>query len=1149
MSDIREWLEDLGLGEYVEAFEAEKIDLDTLPHLTEPMLKEVGLPVGPRAKILGAISALNSDGLEASPTEMRAHPDRPARSREAERRQITVMFCDLVGSTALSEQLDPEDLRALMQAYQQAAGGVIERYEGHVAQYLGDGLMTYFGWPQAHEDDAERSVRAGLEIVAAVKDVDAPAPLQVRIGIATGPVVVGETGDGDAAVPKLAVGETPNLAARLQGLAHADDVILGPSTRRLLSATFELDDLGDQALKGVVEPVEAFRVRSIAASEGRFEDRSHRLTHFVGRQAEMAMVMARWEQAKAGEGQVILLSGEPGIGKSRITQQLLETVTTELHTRLRYQCSPYHTHSALHPVIEQLERAAGFARDDTPEQKLDKLEPLFPDDGNAHALMASLLSLPVDRYPVLAMTSQKQKEETLQLLAEELLARASQQPVLLIFEDVHWIDPTTQELLDLFVPAVAGHEVLVIITYRPEYAPPWLGQGHVTPLALQRLGRSEAEAIVAHLSDIPLPSDILDQIVAKTDGVPLFVEELTKSVRESGAETAGAIPETLQDSLMARLDRLSQARVVAQTGACIGREFSYELLAAVSPLGENALRDALQQLADSELIFRRGTRSSATYTFKHALVRDTAYESLLKTKRQDLHGQIASVIEKDIQSLADAEPETVAYHSVNAADWHKAMIYSAKAANRASRGHSIDEALSLFEQGLAAGNHIAETEAADHLLTIHSGMSDLFFTVGDYTRARASQERALEIACRVGNREAESLALAGLAWVSTWAEDWNAAMSFAHKSVQVGEVVNAAPALASAHSTLGMIHALSGRSEPARKEINRSLIAARSVKDYVRESMARYITGAIENWEGSFDKASDISEAGVRSAQDHNIIWFLLRCQFVQTSSLVGKGDYQGALTLLNEATATAEKVGDEAFLPRFVNTLGWLSIECHDFDKGIELNERSAEFARQRHHATGVEMTAFCETNLGDAFLMKGDLTLAHEFYERVHRVVKDPATHDWMKWRYSTHLFASLGEYWLRRGQPAKAQKYVDQSLAIAVPTKSRKYLAKAWLLRGEIAKANRDWDEAQTWFRQALDTARTIGNPPSKWRAHMAMGRLHYEAERFDLAREEFRAARTVVDGIKSNVHDSELLSGLDGSEEIRLIYERAADSETK
>jgi class 3 adenylate cyclase/predicted ATPase len=691
MSDIASWLEENGLGAYAERFTAERIDHDILPQLTDEALTALGLPLGDRLRLLGAIK-----DLEAL----------PAPRQEAERRQITVMFCDLVGSTALSEKLDPEDLRTLMQNYQQAAGAVIERYGGHVAQYLGDGLMTYFGWPQAHEDDAERAVRASLDIVEAINAMD----LAVRVGIATGPVVVGETGAGDASVPKLAVGETPNLASRLQGLAGADEIIIGHSTRRLVAGTFELEDLGGQTLKGIVEPVPAHRVIGIADTEGRFEARTPHMTPFVGREAEMAMVMSRWEQTKTGEGQVLLISGEPGIGKSRITQTLRERMSDEPHTRLRYQCSPYHTNSALHPVIEQLERAANFQRADTAKQKLDKLERLFLGGEQPHALMASLLSLPTDRYPALAMSPQKQKEETLRVLAEQVLWLASKQPVLLIFEDVHWMDPTSQELLDLIVPMVTDHEVLVVIAFRPEYEPPWLGQGHVTPLALQRLGKSDAAAMVASVSDRALSDDILEQIVAKTDGVPLFLEELTKTVQESGTETANAIPETLQDSLMARLDRLSPVKEIAQIGACIGREFSHELLVAVSPIGDNELGDALQQLVNSELVFRRGTGANATYTFKHALMQDAAYKGLLKAQRRHLHQSIAAAYETLFPSMVETAPEVLARHHENAGFDDKAADLWMHAGGLNLANSALIEAIGHLRQGLSCIDRLDPTE-------------------------------------------------------------------------------------------------------------------------------------------------------------------------------------------------------------------------------------------------------------------------------------------------------------------------------------------------------------------------------------------------------------------------------------------------------
>lgn len=820
MNSVRSWLEGLGLGDYAAVFEANRIDVEVLPHLTEQDLVDLGLPIGPRRKVIAAICSLGGMGVAEQP-DSATTVDTPI---GPERRHLTVLFCDLVESTALSAALDAEDLRNLMQAYQQAAGAVIARYQGHVAQYLGDGLMTYFGWPAAHEDDAERAVRAGLEIVDAVKAVTAPAHLRVRIGIASGPVVVGETGGGDASVPKLAVGETPNLAARMQALAAADEIVITASTRRLIGAVFELDPLGEHLLKGIAQPVSVWRVTGIAVTEGRFEVvRSDRLTPLVGREAEIAMIMQRWQQAKDGEGQVVLLCGEPGIGKSRVTQVMRESVADEPHTWLRWQCSPFHSNSALYPIIEQFQHAAGFDRGDNIGAKLDKMEALLRialDDITAVApLFAALLSLDAGtRYQRLELTPQAQKDETLKAIAGRVEALAATQPLLMIFEDVHWIDPTTQEALDVIVPAIAGQRVLVLITYRPEHKPLWSGLAHVTVLALTRLARKQAAVVIQKVAGgNSLPKEVVDQIIVKTDGVPLFVEELTKAVLESGLIKAAdngyslvgpltelAIPSTLRDSLMARLDRLGSVREVAQIGACIGRQFSRDLLALVSPLGAAALEDALRQLVAAELVFRTGIPANASYMFKHALVQDAAYSSLLKSRRQMLHRQIAEALLSHFPELIELAPETLAHHYTEGAVFDKAAGYWGLAADRASARFANTEAIEHSRRGLATLDHVADEEercelelrlrlgliatlrmsdrhnealeeldraeslAAQNKRTvelsrIHHLRGNIYFPLGKFDKCLAEHQAACKYAREARSTEDEARALGGLA--------------------------------------------------------------------------------------------------------------------------------------------------------------------------------------------------------------------------------------------------------------------------------------------------------------------------------------------------------------------------------------------------
>ena len=706
MQSIRAWLDELGLGEFAEVFEAEEIDLATLRHVTDADLKDMGLPIGPRRKLLAAVA----DGEEVAIT--------PA--SQAERRQITVMFCDMVGSTALSKELDPEELREVMARYQKAVGAVVERYGGHVAQYLGDGVMAYFGWPRAHEDSAHRAVRAGLDCVEAVQALAGSVALAVRIGISSGPVVVGETGGGDPSVAKAAVGETPNRASRIQDLAEANSVVIGPNTRRLIGGAFDLEPLGAQIFKGMAAPIEVHRVIALTDTISRFEARARgsNLTPFVGRDPEITLLMERWALAREGDGQVVLLSGEPGIGKSRIAQVLLERLADEPYTLLRYQCSPYHANSAFHPLISQIGHVARFTRDDDAEAKLDKLEAVIAEGTGepekAAPLIAAMMSLPTDRYAPQEMSPQEQKELTIAALVDQVLGIASRQPTLMLLEDVHWIDPTTLEAVGPVIDRIQDANVLLLITYRPEFHPPWSGYGHITTLMLSRLPRRQGQALVANVTGgKPLPAEVLSQIVAKTDGVPLFVEELTKAVLESGDVEEGeeswrltgpfsgvAIPATLHDSLMARLDRLAPVKEVAQIGACIGREFPHELIAALSPLADNELRDALDQLCDSELIYRRGTPPEASYAFKHALVQDAAYQSLLKSRRQAYHARIAALLEERFPGTVENEPEILAHHFSEAGESEQATDYWLRAGRRAAARVAYWEAAAHLRRGL-----------------------------------------------------------------------------------------------------------------------------------------------------------------------------------------------------------------------------------------------------------------------------------------------------------------------------------------------------------------------------------------------------------------------------------------------------------------
>jgi predicted ATPase/class 3 adenylate cyclase len=719
--DIGGWLRGLGLAQYAKAFRDNDVDADILRRLTADDLRDIGvISIGHRRRLLDAIAVLSGD-LGTSAEASAAAVTGTAPAQVAERRQLTVMFCDLVGSTALATRLDPEDLREVIGAYHRTVADAVIAAGGYVAKYMGDGVLAYFGYPQAHEYDAEAAVQVALNLVERVGHVESgTGMLAVRIGIATGLVVVGDLmGAGDAQ-ERGVVGETPNLAARLQELAPANAVLIAEATRRLVGNLFDYRDLGPVELKGFAGMVPAWQVLGTSSVEGRFTAlRSAVLSPLIGRDEEIGLLLRRWDRVKDAEGQMILISGEAGIGKSRLTATLQERLEPEQPLRLRYFCSPHRRDSAFYPIVTRLERAAGFNREDGAETKLDKLAALLSRSADAApqtvSVFADVLGLPTEgRYPAPSTDAQLRRELILSTLVGQLERLARRRPILFVFEDAHWVDSSSLELLQRITERVRRLPVMMIITYRPEFEPPWTGESQVTSLRLSRLDRRESSALVERVAaGKPLPAEILDRVVERTDGIPLFVEELTKSLLEGGLlreeqdryvligpAPSLAIPSTLQDSLMARLDRVPAVKEVAQIAAAIGREFSYSVLAAVAHHPDGRLREAIEQLVASGLAYRRGMSPDETFIFKHAFVQDAAYGTLLRGRRQQLHAAIAEVFEAQTTCAGDERAVLLAHHWLAAEDWERALSPTVAAAKRAEALYARPEAISRYWQAL-----------------------------------------------------------------------------------------------------------------------------------------------------------------------------------------------------------------------------------------------------------------------------------------------------------------------------------------------------------------------------------------------------------------------------------------------------------------
>jgi len=1004
---------------------------------------------------------------------------------EAERRQLTVLFCDLVDSTALASQLDPEDLREVVRAYQDTCAKVIARFEGHIAQYLGDGLLVYFGYPLAHEDDAQRAVRVGLGIVEALDQLNTRlmqergVHLAVRLGIHTGLVVVGEVGGGPRQ-EQLALGETPNLAARLQGLAAPNTVVISAATFQLLGGFFTCQPLGTPPLKGLAQPLAVYRVLYESMARSRLEAASSTgWTPLVGREEEVRLLRERWTQAKDGVGQVVLLSGEAGIGKSRLVQVLKEQVAAEPQAWLTpCQCSPYYQNSALYPWIDLLERVAlHFEREESPPQKLRKLEGLLVQYGLPLAevvpLFATLLSLPLPAaYAPLTVSPEQQKQQTLHALLTILLRIAAQQPVLFVMEDLHWVDPSTLEFLTLLVDQGPTARILALLTFRPDFTPPWTGRSHLTQVTVHRLPRRQAVEVSHHVAHgKALPPEVVEHIVAKTDGVPLFVEELTKMLLESGLlqerddgyELTGpllpqAIPTTLHDSLMARLDRLATVKGLAQLGATLGREFSYELLRAVALWDEGIVHQGLHQLVAAEFLYQRGVPPQATYRFKHALIQDAAYQSLLRSTRQQYHQRIAQVLEERFPETAETQPEWLAHHYTQAGLTEQAVHYWQRAGEHASYRSAYLEAINHLTTGIEMLKSLPETpEHTQHALTMHIALGAALQVTKGFSASEVehayTQARAL---CQ-----------------------------------QVGETPALVPVL------LGLWRFYLNRPQlhTARELGDTLLRLAQQAHDPPFAVLAHYALGVTGLWLGAFPAALQHLEEGItrytpdqrrapvfRMGQDPGVV-----CRADAALILWLLGYPEQALARLHDAVALAHELSHPI-------TLAWArcwAAVVSQFRRDVPAVHAQAEAAIALATEQGFAQWAALGTSLrGWALAMQGQ---GEEGMAQLRQGTTTwRATGATLNVPYLCTLLADVCDH---LGRPADGLQTLAEAHTLVEQHEERYWEAEAHRLRGVLLlrQTGTPQAEAEAWLQRALDVARRQQAKSLELRAAMSLSRL--------------------------------------------------------
>ncbi len=1084
---IEHWLTSQGLEQYAEVFAENDIDLRALGYLDEADLKELGVSLGHRRILLAAISALNPENgrLDAELSK----PD-DATTVEPERRQLTVLFCDIVGSTELGHRLDPEEMREVLREYQGRVGDSVRRYQGYVARFVGDGILAYFGWPQAFEDQAEQAVRAALDAARCVTEIEVNGEncLQARFGIDTGEVVVGDLIGEESLDEQSVTGTSPNLAARLQGIAGPSQVVIGHDTQKLIRDKFEFKDLGPQHFKGFPDEIQSWAVVRELEAEHRFDAvRKAALTGLVGREHELGLLKDRWELAKEGEGQVVLLSGEAGIGKSRMVQGFWKSIEDDTRFNLHYQCSPHHINSAFYPVIHRLQRAANFIKEDSVDAKLEKLEELLRKIGqyepSVGALFSALLSLPGEsRFGKLDLTPQQLRQRTVQALVSQSVALSQHRPVVCVVEDVHWIDPSMLEFVSELMSRASNQAIFLLITFRPENTPQWSGHHHQTSMTLNRLGRKQAARIAQSVGGKELVDAIIERIVIRADGVPLYIEELTKAVLESytsmkGSDWVDTIPATLQSSLVARLDRLGDAKDIAQIGAVIGRDFPYKLLASVTRKSESILLSALERLEQSGLVFRQGVPPNAEYRFKHALVQDAAYATMLIRRRRDLHARIVAVLERQDNQYSNEEIDSLARHSHKAQLWDKSFSYFQLAGRNAMDRAAVREAVAQFEQALFAAAQLPQTsQSLEDAIDLRFDLRNALWAIAAFEDILVNLSEAENLAKQINDQ-------VRIGWISVFmsASQWQL-----------------------------------GRPSQALESAKNALLINKEPQDLSLELGANFYLGCATVTSGDCRQAESyfqkVSEALVGDLR-------LERCGLPFVPAVVSRswlvwalaerGEFSQAMGEGQTALEIALEVGHPFNLAHIYYDLGYFYIVKGDIDAAVDALDHAMNYVREW---SLTYLSPFIMGFLGHSY------TLAGRVEEGI--VLLEQAVDDYR--RMGLGLFHSLVQVHyahalLLGGRIQEAQNVAEAALELTQKRGEQGHEAHALRLLGELAlhPDSPDNDGAKLKFETALTLAAKHDMRPLQAQCYFSLGRFYQKHDQqvqsqqyFEQAQKQFR-----------------------------------------